>query len=155
VQAWDLSKVAIERLAAEARKRELSNLHGQVRDVIREPPAPGRFDLILVSFFLQRDLAAYLIDALRPGGVLFYQTFTRAAVSPCGPSNPAFRLDDNELLRMFSALRVRVYREEGLLGDRTTGCRDVAMLVAEKPGDAVPANATGGTGGAAGPAPRG
>ena len=134
VQAWDLSEVAVGRLAEEAQRRGLTNIHTQVRDVICEPPEPRSFDLILVSFFLERALATHLIAALRPGGLLFYQTFTRAAVSSRGPSNPQYRLDDNELLRMFSGLHLRFYREEGLLGDLEAGCRDVAMLVGEKPG---------------------
>jgi len=134
VQAWDLSEVAIERLIAEALAQGVGNVHALVRDAIRQPPEPGSFDLILVSFFLDRGLAPHLINALRPGGLLIYQTFTRAAVSACGPCNPEYRLGDNELLRMFSGLIVRFYREEGLLGDLGAGCRDVAMLVAEKPG---------------------
>jgi SAM-dependent methyltransferase len=135
VEAWDISEVAIERLLGEARDQGLSNLHVQVRDVIQRPPEPARFDLILVSFFLERALAPRLSDALRPGGLLFYQTFARVAVSSCGPSNPAFRLEDNELLRLFPDLKVRFYREEGLLGDLDAGCRDIAMLVAQKPGE--------------------
>jgi 2-polyprenyl-3-methyl-5-hydroxy-6-metoxy-1,4-benzoquinol methylase len=135
VEAWDISEVAIERLLAEAQDQGISNLHAQVRDVIQQPPEPASFDLILVSFFLERALAPRLSGALRPGGLLFYQTFTRVAVSTCGPSNPAFRLDDNELLRLFPDLRVRFYREEGLLGNLDAGCRDIAMLVAQKPGE--------------------
>jgi len=138
VQAWDLSEVAIERLVAEARQQGLRNLYAKVRDVIQAPPEPNGFDLILVSFFLERGLAPQLIDALRPGGLLFYQTFTRAAVSAFGPSNPEYRLGDNELLRLFPRLTVRFYREDGRLGDLGAGCRDIAMLVAEKRPDQHP-----------------
>ena len=103
-----------------------------MRDVVQQLPAPHSFYVILVSFFLERELVPALIAALRPGGLLFYQTFSRVAVSDCGPSNPAYRLDDNELLQLFRPLRVRFYREEARLGDVTRGYRDVAMLVAEK-----------------------
>lgn len=132
VSAWDLSAVAIERLDRAAAERNLS-IETEVRDVIAQPPDSACFDLILVSYFLERSLVPRLIDALRPGGLLFYQTFSRNSATDCGPSNPAFRLADNELLTLFRSLRVRFYREEGQLGDISLGERDIAMLVAEKP----------------------
>ncbi len=131
VTAWDLSPVAIARLE-EAAEAEGLAVRAAVRDVIALPPEPGSFDLVLVSFFLERALAPAITAALKPGGLLFYQTYSRAAVSDEGPSSAQFRLDDNELLALFSQLRVRVYREERLLGDTRRGWRDMAMLVAEK-----------------------
>jgi tellurite methyltransferase len=35
------------------------------------------FDVIVVSRFLDRTLSDAIIDALKPDGLLFYQTFTR------------------------------------------------------------------------------
>ncbi|MCG7916618.1 MAG: methyltransferase domain-containing protein [Candidatus Thiodiazotropha taylori] len=132
VEAWDLSSVAIQRLAQGAGQLKLNNLHARVRDVESQPPQTEQFDVIVVSYFLERSLIPTLIQALKPGGLVFYQTFTRQAVSSEGPQNPAFRLADQELLQLFSQLHVRVYREEGRLGDLSLGSRDVAMLVAQK-----------------------
>ncbi|MEW8321342.1 MAG: methyltransferase domain-containing protein [Candidatus Thiodiazotropha taylori] len=132
VEAWDLSSVAIQRLAQGAGQLKLNNLHARVRDVQSQPPQTEQFDVIVVSYFLERSLIPTLIQALKPGGLVFYQTFTRQAVSSEGPQNPAFRLADQELLQLFSQLQVRVYREEGRLGDLSLGSRDVAMLVAQK-----------------------
>jgi SAM-dependent methyltransferase len=132
VQAWDLSEVAIEKLSAEAFARR-AQVQSQVRDAVADPPEADSFDVILVSHFLERKLMPDLVRALRPGGLIFYQTFTRTAVTDSGPGNPAYRLGDNELLHLFSGLLIRVYREEGRLGDTLRGCRDIAMLVAEKP----------------------
>ena len=128
--AWDLSPVAIARLAAEAGDLPL---RAEVRDVLAEPPRPASFDVIVVSRFLARDLCPALMAALRPAGLLFYQTFTRDKASPGGPSNPDFLLAENELLRLFSGLRLRVYREEGRIGDVGQGLRNEALLVAQKP----------------------
>jgi len=130
VTAWDLSPVAIGRLQRAAARGV--RLEAQVRDVIKQPPPAEGFDLILVSYFLERSLASSIIAALRPGGLLFYQTFIRDAVSDTGPSNPAYRLDDNELLELFRPLKVCYYREEGRLGNLSEGSRDIAMLVAQK-----------------------
>ncbi len=129
--AWDISDVAINRLEMFAREIGIK-VQTQCRDVITRPPEPASFDLILVSYFLDRSLVPAIVEGLRPGGLLFYETFCRDAVSACGPSNPEYRLKDNELLRLFAQLRVRFYREEGRLGNTARGKRDIAMLVAEK-----------------------
>jgi tellurite methyltransferase len=132
--AWDLSPVAIKGLEARAKACGLP-VRAEVRDVQLHPPAAGTFDVVVVSHFLDRDLMPAIAAALRPGGLLFYQTFTREAVTDCGPSNPAFRLETNELLRLAGRLVIRVYREEGLLGDTSHGTRDVAMLIAQRPSE--------------------
>ncbi|MES9959275.1 MAG: methyltransferase domain-containing protein [Sedimenticola sp.] len=131
VTAWDSSVAAIARLdeAAEEAGLEIS---AEVRDVVDAPPEPGSFDVILVSHFLDRSLVQAISAALRRGGLLFYQTFSEERVSDAGPSNPEFRLADNELLTLFDSLHIRVYREEGRLGELSRGWRDRAMLVAEK-----------------------
>ena len=131
VRAWDISSVAIDGLAALAVAEGLS-LRAEVRDVVAEPPAADSFDVIVVSHYLERDLAPALVRALRPGGLLFYQTFTVARVSDYGPRTPAFRLQRNELLQLFADLELLVYREEGRVGDTGQGFRDEAMLVAIK-----------------------
>lgn len=132
VTAWDLSPVAIGRLQEAAKGKELHNLSAEVRDIERDPPPPESFDVIVVSYYLERALTPRIVEALKPGGLLFYQTFTRIAVGSEGPANPDFRLGDNELLQLFSGLKLRIYREENRLGDLAQGTRDVAMLVAEK-----------------------
>jgi 2-polyprenyl-3-methyl-5-hydroxy-6-metoxy-1,4-benzoquinol methylase len=131
VHAWDLSAVAIDTLQSHAMADDLP-LQAVVRDVTEQPPLPATFDVIVVSYFLERDLAPVLCAALRPGGLLFYQTFIKDKVSQQGPSNPDYLLAENELLTLFAPLRVRVYREEGCVGDTTQGLRDEALLVGQK-----------------------
>ncbi len=131
--AWDNAEVAITKLHVLAAGLPL---RAQLRDVIRHPPEPGRFDVIVVSRLLDRPLSQHLAAALRPGGLLFYETFTRTRVDDSGPANRDFRLADGELLRLFSGLRLRLYREEGSVGDITRGLRNQAMLVAQRPEDA-------------------
>ncbi len=130
-EAWDISPVAAERLAAMARAQGLA-LRTAARDVVAYPPPPASYDVIVVTHFLERALCPCLVKALRPGGLLFYQTFTREAVDDSGPSNPGFRLAPNELLSLFAGLRIVAYREEGRLGDVGRGFRNEAMLVALK-----------------------
>lgn len=131
VTAWDYSAVAVDRLATEAARRGL-NLAAQVRDVTAAPPPAAGFDLIVVSHFLERDLCPAIAAALRPGGLLCYQTFGPLVAGAAGPSNPAFRLQANELLRLFPTLLVRSYREPGELAPANDELRGLAMLVAQR-----------------------
>ncbi|MBI5450426.1 MAG: methyltransferase domain-containing protein [Gammaproteobacteria bacterium] len=131
VTAWDISPVVVDKLRHYAEQQQL-DLHAAARDLRQHPPIPGSFDVIVVTHFLDRSLIPALIDALRPGGLMFYQTFTRSCVSAAGPSNPEFRLADNELLVLFGGFRLLAYRDEGRVGDLGRGFRDLALIVAQK-----------------------
>ncbi len=128
VDSWDISAVAIRKLD----KKAVVNIQAQQHDVIAKPPEADTYDVIVVSHFLVREMATVITEALKPGGVLFYQTYCQDKVEDVGPSNPDFLLEDNELLCLFRALKIRVYREEALLGQQESGWRNQAMLVAEK-----------------------
>jgi len=91
VHAWDISAAAIDSI-------QEANIAAEVRDVIAHPPETNSFDVIVVSRFLDRSLCAKLSDALKPNGVLFYQTFT------AGLSNPDYLLKENELPALFASL---------------------------------------------------
>jgi tellurite methyltransferase len=129
--AFDISKEAIVRLNSFATRLGLS-IRTEIRDVVNTPPPPQSFDVIVVSRFLERSLAPAIIDALKPQGLLYYQTFIREKTSEAGPGNPAYRLEANELLGLFGELRVLVYREEGRIGDLHQGFRDEAYLIGQK-----------------------
>lgn len=129
--AWDISTVAINALDQYARQHAII-LHTQVRDLLQQPPEPESFDVITVSRYLERELCPAIAQALRPGGLLYYQTYSQQRVSDRGPSDPTYRLAPNELLQLFSQLQPVVYREEDCLGDVEQGWRDEVMLVAQK-----------------------
>jgi len=131
VTSWDCSSVAISGLRKKADEKNVA-IDAQIRDVIAHPPSKHSVDIMVVSHFLVRNMAEQITDALKPHGLLFYQTFCRTKVSEQGPKNRDYLLEDNELLRLFSALKLRVYREESVLGDPEQGWRNRAMLVAEK-----------------------
>lgn len=130
--AWDISEEAIDQLQKVVDSQSL-NICMEVRDVIARPPSKNSFDVIVVSRFLNRSLIPSLIEALKPSGLIFYQTFSVDKLSGIGPSNPDYLLKPNELLQMFRSLRIRVYREEGLAGNLEKGFRNEVMLVAQKP----------------------
>ncbi len=131
--AWDISTVAMERLSTLAAQLG-QHIDCQVRDVVAAPPPADSFDVIVVSRFLERELCPQLTAALRPGGLLFYQTFIKEKTDPSiGPGNPAYLLAKNELLHLFPTLQLIAYREEGTLGRTEEGFRNEAYLVAQRP----------------------
>jgi tellurite methyltransferase len=130
VAAWDLSPVAVARVRDLASRTQLPII-AEVRDVCARPPQPAAFDCILVAHFLERSLAPALAAALRPGGLLFCQTFARDGGR--GPANPCYRLEANELLRLFPGLTLRFYLEEGRVGDLNKGTRDLVQFIGQQP----------------------
>ncbi len=132
VSAWDISASALEHLANEATNKGLI-IELEPRNISEHPPKPNSFDVITVSNFLERELIDDIRKAIKPDGLIFYQTFIIDKVSNIGPSNPDYLLDNNELLNFFSEWKVVLYREEGLLGNVDSGFRNQAMLIAQKP----------------------
>jgi rhodanese-related sulfurtransferase len=86
----------------------------------------GAFDLILVVHYLHRPLFPALARALRPGGVLLYETFTTAQAERGHPRNPEYLLQPGELARLVAPLQVIRSRE----GDHEGRC--VASVAARR-----------------------
>jgi SAM-dependent methyltransferase len=131
VDAVDVSDVAIAALRSAAADRGLP-VDARVVDLEREAPAQDAYAVVVCMNYLQRDLFAALAGALRPRGLLLYETLSPAHVEELGRDfNPAYVLDRNELLRAFADLRVRHYREGP--AERRGGPRGVASIVAQRP----------------------
>lgn len=130
-EAWDISAIALQKLRQCA---DAQGLTVKTRCVDLHPAsfAPASFDVIVVSRFLDRTLCGGIIDALNPGGLLFYQTYTREKTAAQGPTNPGYLLAENELLQLFSALRIVFYREHGMIGNIAQGFRNEAQLIGQK-----------------------
>jgi tellurite methyltransferase len=88
--------------------------------------SPRTYAVILVFFYLERKIFPELINALRPGGLLIYKTYTELQLKfGKAPAHPMYLLKQNELLRAFSKLKVLHYGE-------TIRDRGTAQLVARK-----------------------
>lgn len=76
------------------------------------PVREGVFAAVLVFRYLHRPLAPAIASALRPGGLLLYETFTvRHRDLSEHPRNTAFLLDTGELPRLFPGLHRAAYEE--------------------------------------------
>jgi SAM-dependent methyltransferase len=78
------------------------------------PFAERRFDAVVVTNYLWRELLPTLAASVAEGGVLIYETFAAGNESVGKPSNPKFLLRPGELLQAASGLRVIAY-EDGFL----------------------------------------
>jgi SAM-dependent methyltransferase len=142
VTAVDFSSVALDILENRARhtrapvRRSKSfqevkrPLHGSVElmqaDLQQAEIPERRYDLILCIQYLQRSLFPQMTRALRPDGVLLFETYTRAQLEFAGgPRNPAYLLEAGELREAFPELRVLFYRE-------LRAGQGIASLVAKK-----------------------
>ncbi|MCX2979955.1 class I SAM-dependent methyltransferase [Halieaceae bacterium IMCC14734] len=129
---WDISAMALKLQLQWALEQKIT-LQTLQRDCEKLPPEPASFDVICVAHFLHRPSCANLSRALKPGGVLFYQTFCANKLADSGPSRDDHLLQESELLSLFSDLKIRFYREDDRCGDLDQGERNRAFLVAQKP----------------------
>jgi len=127
VTVADISGVGLEEAGRRARKAGVK-VELLARDLRSGRLPRGRFDLVLVFFFLERKLFPALARALKPGGILLYKTYTlpQRKLNTGGPKDPRFLLKKGELRRAFRDLQVLSYRE-------VVGEKAVAELVAQKP----------------------
>ena len=86
------------------------------------------YDLILCIQYLRRSLFPEMARALRPNGVLLFETYTRAQLEFAGgPRKPSYLLETGELREAFPELCVVFYRE-------LRAGQGIASLVAKKRG---------------------
>lgn len=109
-QAWDISETATDLVTRWANLQNLSNLQAVCKNISEQYLEPNQFDVIVVSHYLDRDIFPALARALKPNGLLFYQTFL-APVQINGPSNPDFYIQPNEYQAWWSSLICEVYGE--------------------------------------------
>ena len=91
-----------------------------------EIPA-NTFDVIICTYYLQRDLFPKIATALKPGGIGLIETYTMDHIQYSPRFNKAFLLEPNELLTMLPGLRVLRYQEVD------NGQAAFASILAQKP----------------------
>ena len=104
---WD----AVREAVATARAEGLV-VRGWCADLTRHPLPAGRFHLVIVSRYLQRDLFPDLRAAVAPGGAVIYETVPPARLATgLPPTSPDHLLEPGELRRAFDGFDVACYEE--------------------------------------------
>ena len=98
VDAVDVSGVALAQVQAEAARRDL-RVNLIQADLSRWWVPPGRYDLIVIKYYLNRGLMPELARGLRAGGLLFVETRNVRFLSVRPGFDPAFLLQLGELRR--------------------------------------------------------
>ncbi|WP_083200314.1 class I SAM-dependent methyltransferase [Thauera phenolivorans] len=93
-------------------------------------PYRGRqFDAVVVTNYLFRAHFELLLELVTPGGVLIYETFMAGNERFGKPSNPAFLLAPNELLRRVHDGWTVVAFEQGVIaGERPAAIQRICAL---------------------------
>jgi SAM-dependent methyltransferase len=129
VRAIDRSADAIAALGSESGRLGLA-IDTAVVDLETDPPpslGDALYDAIVVCNYLHRPLMPAIRAAVKPGGRIFYETFTTRQAERGTPRNPAFLLREGELRELIAPFAVLRWREGDIDG------RFIASVVAERP----------------------
>jgi tellurite methyltransferase len=102
-------------------------VRGWCADLTSYPLPRERFELVVVTRYLQRDLFASIRDALVPGGVVVYETFTIERRRIARPTSPDHLLQPGELRSHFMSFEV-------LFEEEVSAPETVGRIVARKGG---------------------
>lgn len=112
VDGIDISDVAVEVVEARARATGLP-VRAVRADLEREPLARGAYHVVVVFDYLERSLLDRIRQAMAPGALLVFETFTEDHPR----MNPAYVLRRGELIGAFGDLAVlRRYESGGRAG---------------------------------------
>jgi len=130
VIAVDVSLVALQFARARVRDERLPISFADM-DLMNPWLPAAWFDVILNLYFLSRPLWEHYRTALKPGGLLFFETYLREK-----GANPARYLESQELRRAFQDWEILHYLEverEVHSHSGVQGTRWSAQLIARKP----------------------
>ena len=139
VDAVDRDEGALAHLSASAQHHVPTAVTTRVLDLEQLAPSVPNlgkdvYDVILVFFYLHRPLFPAIMAALKPGGVLVYETFTiDNHVHHQHPKRREFCLSPNELLRLTSPLHVLHYDEGAHVDGDGADHIYTSQLLAHKP----------------------
>lgn len=131
VMAVDLSIEGLRRTAGRARARRLRVLpvHADLR---RFALPAGCVQVVVNTHFLLRSAFPLILEALAPGGLLVFETFSVDEIEVLGGDiRREYALERGELRRVFADFDILLHEEGVFL--RPEGKRGLARLVARKP----------------------
>jgi SAM-dependent methyltransferase len=126
VTGVDISEEGLKKAQTLAAERGVT-IKTIVADLETYDIPPNTFDVIICTYYLQRDLFPKITEALKPGGIALIETYTMGHVQYQPQVNKAYLLKPNELVAMLPGLRVLRYQEV------ETGHAAFASILAQKP----------------------
>lgn len=128
VDGCDISEIAVKK-AQELAKENNVKIHAFVADLETYKLPQDTYDVIVCFYYLQRSLIPQIKQALKPGGMIIYETYTIENWERGleGPKNKDYLLKPNELLNFFRDFKIIYYRELVLDNKKA-----VASLIAKR-----------------------
>ncbi|HLB29775.1 MAG TPA: methyltransferase domain-containing protein [Dehalococcoidia bacterium] len=127
------SRVAVKMCLEQARALGLT-IDAILADLERFPLPTARYDLIVTFYYHQRSICPRIEAALKPGGVVVFETYTLEQLHrgfEGGPRDPDLLLKPGELRGLFPRLQ-EIYYREGIF-DEGHGPKAIASLIARRP----------------------
>ncbi len=129
IDALDISSVAIESL------QNIPHIHPKEVDFDTYTFPKVKYDLIVCTYFLKREIFPKITDALKEDGIFIYETFLYHPDNENSPSNRDFLLDRGELRITFEQeyeiLHLNEYWDEDIKGAKTM---KVSMVAKKRSG---------------------
>lgn len=129
VYAVDISPVGLKKARALAAERGVE-IRTIAADLESYDLGADLYDVITNFYYLQRNLTPRIKKALKPGGVVIYETYTFENLDvpgAHGPRNKEYLLEPGELRKMFADFEIVHYSET------RNKEKAVASLIARKP----------------------
>ena len=126
VTGLDISAVGLKKAEALARAHG-TQIETKVVDLETYQLPAGRYDVIVCSYYLQRDLFPQIVHSLKPGGMAIIETFTHDHLKYRPIFPPQYLLDRNELLGHCKDLTILRYQVVD------TGQAVYASILVQKP----------------------
>ncbi len=92
----DISKKALDHFSGKNIRKFCKN----IEDINSWPIHEKKFELVLVTNFLNREIFSYILKSVNKGGYLIYETFSEGNEKYGKPKNRDFILKSNELLKL-------------------------------------------------------
>lgn len=139
VHGIDRNREALEFITGQAKEAGHLDITTEYVDLEADdlhPPDLGSelYDVILVFFYLYRPLFPQLIQALKPGGIILYETFLlENHLQRQHPRRKEFCLGPNELLTLLPGFHILHYDEGDHQGSSQADRAFTARAMARKP----------------------
>jgi 2-polyprenyl-3-methyl-5-hydroxy-6-metoxy-1,4-benzoquinol methylase len=129
VDGIDYSEIAVEKVQSYTQEKSLQ-IYAKHADLTHYLIDEQSYDVIVNFYFLERSLFPQIKKALKPSGMLLFETYTVEQPQYGRPHNPTYLLNPNELLNSFIDLHIIYYHER--VDKQEKEIKAIASLLAQK-----------------------
>lgn len=114
-----LSNFGFKVLSVDINKENLKFFSGKfikkkvidVENICNWPLEKKKFNAVIVTNFLNREIFPLILSSINKGGYLIYETFSEGQQKIGKPTNPKFILKSKELINLSSSMQLLAYEE--------------------------------------------